>query len=39
VRTVKSFSAETLEKEKYFDANDNALAKGIRDAFGGAGKK
>ena len=37
VRTVKSFSNEEIEKQRYSDANDNALMKGIRDAFGGAG--
>jgi len=37
VRTVKAMSNEELEKSKYNEANDNALMKGIRDAFGGAG--
>jgi len=37
IRTVKSVSAERIEQIKYFDANDNALIAGIRDAFGGAG--
>eukprot|EP01038_Epipyxis_sp_PR26KG_P016156 gene16156-21962_t len=37
IRTVKSFSTENYEQNKYNDANDNALVKGIRDAFGGAG--
>lgn len=37
IRTVKAFSNEEFEKERYSDANDNALMKGIRDAFGGAG--
>jgi hypothetical protein len=37
IRTVKAFSNEEFEKDRYSDANDNALLKGIRDAFGGAG--
>ena len=37
IRTVKSVSAERMEEEKYYEANDNALLAGIKDAFGGAG--
>lgn len=37
IRTVKAFSNEEHEKGKYDEANDAALWKGIRDAFGGAG--
>ena len=35
IRTVKAFTTEPQEKDKYDSANDNAL--GIKDAFGGAG--
>ena len=37
IRTVKAFTTEPQEKDKYDSANDNALEKGIKDAFGGAG--
>ena len=37
IRTVKAFSTESFEETKYFGANNNALVKGITDAFGGAG--
>jgi len=37
IRTVKAFSTEIFEEGKYFGANNNALVKGITDAFGGAG--
>lgn len=37
IRTVKSFSMEKDEMDKFNLANDTALLKGITDAFGGAG--
>jgi ABC-type bacteriocin/lantibiotic exporter with double-glycine peptidase domain len=37
IRTVKAFANEHRGQEKYDDANNSALLKGIQDAFGGAG--
>lgn len=37
VRTVKAFTSEHLEQDRYDEAINNALEKGIKDAFGGAG--
>jgi len=37
IRTVKSFSAEQDEQHQYNQAINDALVKGVRDAFGGAG--
>ena len=34
IRTVKAFSTESYELNKYNNANDNALLKGIYDALG-----
>ena len=39
IRTVKSFTTEQVEQDKFYEANDSALEKGIKDAFGGAGKR
>lgn len=37
IRTVKAFTTEEYEQDKYDEANKSALEKGIQDAFGGAG--
>ena len=37
IRTIKAFTTEDKEEDKYNKANNNALEKGITDAFGGAG--
>jgi ATP-binding cassette subfamily B protein len=37
IRTVKAFASERYEQQRYNEAIDSALEKGIQDAFGGAG--
>jgi len=37
IRTVRAFSCEQIEIKKYHDATNEALSKGIKDAWAGAG--
>eukprot|EP01123_Difflugia_compressa_P012228 TRINITY_DN5157_c0_g1_i1.p1 TRINITY_DN5157_c0_g1~~TRINITY_DN5157_c0_g1_i1.p1 ORF type:complete len:555 (-),score=88.05 TRINITY_DN5157_c0_g1_i1:15-1595(-) len=37
IRTVRAFSCELMEIKRYHDACDEALSKGIKDAWAGAG--